>query len=60
MILRKKIINENRKKTKKKKKSDNEKTTKNNISNFKFINITNMKLFKYASFFINKTFNNFL
>jgi hypothetical protein len=28
--------------------------------NVKFANIMNMKLFKYASLFINKTFNNFL
>jgi hypothetical protein len=42
------------------KKSDNEKTTKNNISDVKFANMTNLRSFKYASMFINKTFNNFL
>jgi hypothetical protein len=42
------------------KKSDNEKTAENDISNVKFANITNLKSFKYASMFINKTFNNLL
>jgi hypothetical protein len=42
------------------KKSDKEKTAENDISNVKFVNMTNMKLFKYASLFINKTFNNLL
>jgi hypothetical protein len=43
------------------KKSDSEKkTTENDISNIKFANMTNLKSFKYASLFINKTFNNLL
>jgi hypothetical protein len=42
------------------KKSDNEKTTENDISDIKFANMTNLKLFKYANMFINKTFNNLL
>jgi hypothetical protein len=42
------------------KKFDNEKTAKNHISNVKFANMTNLKSFKYANMFINKTFNNFL
>jgi hypothetical protein len=42
------------------KKSDNEKKSKHDISNVKFVNMTNMKSFKYANLFINKTFNNFL
>jgi hypothetical protein len=42
------------------KKSDNEKTAKNDISNIKFANRTNLKSFKYANMFINKTFNNLL
>jgi hypothetical protein len=43
------------------KKSDNEKkTAKNDISNVKFANMTNLKSFKYANIFINKTFNNLL
>jgi hypothetical protein len=42
------------------KKSNNEKKSKNDISNVKFVNMMNMKLFKYASLFINKTFNNCL
>jgi hypothetical protein len=50
----------NDKKNKNDKKIDNEKKQENNISNVKFVNMTNMKLFKYASLFINKTFNNFL
>jgi hypothetical protein len=47
--------------TKKKndKKSDSEKkTAENDISNIKFANMINLKSFKYASMFINKTFNN--
>ncbi len=49
--------------TKKKndKKSNNEKkTAENDISNIKFANMTNLRSFKYASMFINKTSNNFL
>jgi hypothetical protein len=42
------------------KKIDNEKTAENDISNIKFANMTNLKSFKYANIFINKTFNNFL
>jgi hypothetical protein len=42
------------------KKFDNEKTAENDISDIKFANMTNLKSFKYASMFINKTFNNFL
>jgi hypothetical protein len=42
------------------KKSDSEKTAEDNISNVKFANMTYLKSFKYASMFINKTFNNFL
>jgi hypothetical protein len=42
------------------KKSNNEKKSKNDISNVKFVNMTNIKSLKYASLFINKTFNNFL
>jgi hypothetical protein len=45
---------------KKDKKFDNEKKQKDDISNVKFANITNIKSFKYASLFINKTFNDFL
>jgi hypothetical protein len=47
-------------KNKNDKKIDNEKKSKNDISNVKFINMTNIKSFKYASLFINKTFNNLL
>jgi hypothetical protein len=50
----------NDKKDKNDKKKNNEKKSENDISNVKFVNITNMKLFKYASLFINKTFNNLL
>jgi hypothetical protein len=50
----------NDKKDKNDKKIDNEKKLKNDILNVKFINMTNMKLFKYANLFINKTFNNLL
>ncbi len=42
------------------KKSDNEKTAKDDTSNIKFANMTNLRSYKYASMFINKTFNNFL
>jgi hypothetical protein len=42
------------------KKSDNEKTAENDILDVKFANMINLKLFKYASMFINKTFNNSL
>jgi hypothetical protein len=43
------------------KKSDNEKkTAENDISNIKSTNMTNLKSFKYANMFLNKTFNNFL
>jgi hypothetical protein len=40
------------------KKFDNEKTAKNDISDVKFVNMTNLRSFKYANMFINKTFNN--
>jgi hypothetical protein len=42
------------------KKFDSEKTAENDISNVKFTNMTNLKSFKYANMFINKTFNNSL
>jgi hypothetical protein len=42
------------------KKFDNEKIANDNISNVKFVNMTNLKLFKYINMFIKKTFNNFL
>jgi hypothetical protein len=43
------------------KKSNNEKkTAKNDISNTKFANMTNLRSFKYTNMFINKTFNNSL
>ncbi len=42
------------------KKSNNEKKSKNDISNVKFANMTNLRSFKYANLFINKTFNNSL
>jgi hypothetical protein len=42
------------------KKSDNEKTAEDDTSNIKFANMTNLRSFKYASMFINKTFNNLL
>jgi hypothetical protein len=48
------------KKNKNDKKFDNEKTAENDILNIKFVNITSIKLFKYESLFINKTFNKFL
>jgi hypothetical protein len=50
----------NDKKNKNDKKIDNEKKSENDISNVKLVNMTNKKSFKYASLFINKTFNNFL
>ncbi len=49
-----------KKKDKNDKKSDNEKTAKKNILDVKFVNMISIKSFKYASLFINKTFNNFL
>jgi hypothetical protein len=48
------------KKNKNDKKFDNEKTTENDISNVKFVNMTNLRSLKYANMFINKTFNNLL
>ncbi len=48
----------NDKKNKNDKKIDNERKQENDISNVKFANMTNMKSSKYASLFINKTFNN--
>ncbi len=50
----------NDEKNKNDKKIDNEKKQKDDISNVKFANMTNMKLFKYVNLFINKTFNNLL
>jgi hypothetical protein len=51
----------NDKKKRNDKKLDSEKkTAENDISNIKFANMTNLKLFKYANMFINKTFNNLL
>ncbi len=50
----------NDKRDKNDKKTDSEKKSKDDISNVKFINMTNKRSFKYASLFINKTFNNFL
>ncbi len=50
----------NDKKKKNDKKSNNEKKSKNDISNVKFVNMTNMRSFKYANLSINKTFNNLL
>jgi hypothetical protein len=49
-----------KKKDKNDKKIDNEKRQKDDISNVKFVNMTNMKSFKYASLSINKTFNKLL
>jgi hypothetical protein len=49
----------NDQKKKNNKKSDSEKKAKNDISNIKFANMTNLKSFKYANMFMNKTFNNF-
>ncbi len=42
------------------KKSDSEKKSKDDISDVKFVNMINMRSFKYASLFINKTFKNSL
>ncbi len=42
------------------KKINNEKIINDNISNIKFINITNLKSFVYVNMFINKIINNFL
>jgi hypothetical protein len=42
------------------KKFNSEKTAENDISNVKLANITNLRSFKYADMFINKTFNNSL
>jgi hypothetical protein len=42
------------------KKFDNEKTAKDDISDVKFANMTNLRSFKYAKIFINKMFNNLL
>jgi hypothetical protein len=50
----------NNKKDKNDKKIDSEKKSKNDISNVKFANMTNMKSFKHANLFINRTFNNLL
>jgi hypothetical protein len=50
----------NDKKNKNDKKIDNEKKSENDISNVKFVNMTNMKSLKFASLFINKTLNNLL
>ncbi len=50
----------NDKKRKNDKKSNNEKKAEDDISNIKFANMTNLRSFKYASMFINKTFINFL
>jgi hypothetical protein len=47
-----------KKKYKNDKKIDSEKKQEDDISNVKFVNITNMKSFKYTNLFINKTFNN--
>ncbi len=54
-----KIARLTRKKNDKKSNSEKE-TTKGDISNIKFVNMTNLKSFKYASMFINKTSNNLL
>ncbi len=51
----------NDKKEKNDKKSNSEKkTAENDISNIKFANMTNLRSSKYASMFINKTFNSSL
>ncbi len=42
------------------KKFDNEKIAENDILNVKYVNMINLKLFKYANMFINKMFSNFL
>ncbi len=48
------------KKNKIDKKIDNEKTINDNILNVKFVNMLNLRSFKYANMFINEMFNNFL
>jgi hypothetical protein len=58
--IKKKDCKQKSKKNKNDKKFDNEKTTKNDILNVKFINMTSIKSFKCANLFIHKTFNNFL
>jgi hypothetical protein len=51
----------NDKKEKNDKKSNSKKkTAEDDISNIKLANMTNLKSFKYANMFINKTFNNSL
>jgi hypothetical protein len=51
----------NDKKEKNDKKSNSEKkTAEDDVSNIKFANMTNLRSFKYAHMFINKTFNNSL
>jgi hypothetical protein len=42
------------------KKSNNEKTAEDDISDVNFANMTNLRSFKYANIFINKTSNNLL
>jgi hypothetical protein len=54
------IKTKNCKKNNNDKKIDNEKTAEDIISNIKFVNMTNLRSFKYANTFINKTFNNLL
>jgi hypothetical protein len=54
------IKTKNCKKDNNDKKSDSEKTAEDDTSDIKFANMTNLRSFKYASMFINKTFNNFL
>jgi hypothetical protein len=54
------IKTEDCKKNNNDKKSDSEKTAENDTSNIKFANMTNLRSFKYANMFINKTFNNLL
>jgi hypothetical protein len=54
------IKTEDCKKNNNEKKSDNEQTAEDDTSDIKFANMKNLRSFKYASMFINKTFNNFL
>ncbi len=54
------IKTEDYKKNNNDKKFDNKKTAEDDISNVKFTNMTNLRSFKYASMFINKTFKNSL
>ncbi len=54
------IKTEDCKKVNNDKKSDSEKTAEDDTSDIKFANMRNLRSFKYASMFINKTFNNFL